>query len=391
MPGGSAVEPRGRRRHRRGIALAASLSLVSAAGCARPPAAPTSPLTPKARLIADARAAGIPAADPLELDAGLLRDVTRVIPDRDSAPLRLRQLLSYLNDRGYVSFQYLPGRSLTANDAAHERRGDCMAYAHLFTALARRLGVETHFVHVTEVRSYYEHGGWFFVSSHVAVGYGQGPNTIVLDLSGEVTNWKLAYYEPIDDSAALALFYNNVAVDAMTAGRYQEAERIFRFFLAREPGVVELYNNLGVLLNRRRRPAEALAILNDGIRRFPRYEPLFTNALRAARDLDRPDLAAWYETRGQEISRDDPYFLFARALSFYEREKFTLAASTFARAADAKPDSPVILAWLARSYLSAGRRREGIEAFSRARRVAPGARILEELIEKYPELSAPAP
>ncbi|MFT3773272.1 MAG: tetratricopeptide repeat protein [Minicystis sp.] len=368
-----------------GPVVAALLSI----GCAHPPRGPEAPRSPTERMIAEAREEGIQLVDPLQLDPGTLREVESVIPDKATPALRLRSLLSFLNDRGYLNFQYTPGRSLTARDAARERRGDCMAYAHLFTALARRLGLDTYFVHVTEVRNYYEQAGWFFVSSHVAVGHGKGPNALVLDLTREITDWKLAFYEPIDDGAALALYYNNVAVDAMTSGRYREAEKIFRFFLKREPGVVELYNNLGVLLNRRARPAEALAVLNDGIRRFPRYEPLFTNAIRSARALERPDLEAWYEARGQAISHDDPYFLFARALSFYEREKFTLAASTFARAAEAKPDSAVILAWLARSYLSAGRRREGVEAFTRAQRLAPGARILEELAEKYPELAAP--
>lgn len=372
----------------RRAAIAAVFTAALSLGCGAVPVRPA-PISPSARLIAEGRHRGIHLVNPLALDPETLADVDRVIPQKATPELRLRALLSYLNDRGYVDFQYTPGRSLTARDAARERRGDCMAYAHLFSALARRLGLSTYFVHVTEVRNYYERGGWFFVSSHVAVGHGQGPNTLVLDLTREINDWKLAFYEPISDDAALALFYNNVAVDLMTSGRTREAEEVLRFFLAREPGVVELYNNLGVLLNRTGRPAEAMAVLNAGIRRFPRYEPLYTNALRATRALGRPDLGAWYEARGQAISQGDPYFLFARAMGFYEREKYALAARTFARAADAKPDSPVILGWLSRSYLALGQRRDAFEAYQRAQRISPGARILAELLAQHPELSAP--
>lgn len=43
----------------------------------------------------------------------------------------------------------------------------------------------------------------------------------------------------------------------MIDGRRREAERLFRFLLARAPTVPELYNNLGVLLNRESRYANA--------------------------------------------------------------------------------------------------------------------------------------
>ena len=40
-----------------------------------------------------------------------------MMPNYGSPELRLRALLSFLNDRGYVSFQHTPGRSLTAREA----------------------------------------------------------------------------------------------------------------------------------------------------------------------------------------------------------------------------------------------------------------------------------
>ena len=362
----------------------AALSLLT--GCLGTPVV-SSPTA--ARILADARAEGLSIEDPLALDTMILAEARRALPPVGNAGARNRALMAFLEERGYLKLEYTHGRSLNAEQTFREHRGDCMAVALLYTALARHLGLDAYFVHVTEVRNYYEHAGWFFVSSHVAVGHGSGPDVAVVDPTREISHWRLAFYEPIDDGAALALYYNNVAVDKMTAGRVDEAERLFRFLLAREPQVVELYNNLGVLLNRRGRHAEALAVLQGGIARFPAYEPLYTNALRAARGLHRDELVSFYERRGQEVSHDDPYFLFARAVSSYERERFALAARQFERASEAKPDSPVILAWLARSYLSAGRRREGVEAYVKARRIAPGERVLVELAEKYPELRAP--
>jgi hypothetical protein len=362
-----------------GLVVAASVAL---GGCAVP-----EPRTPAlAGVIAEGRAEGLRLVDPLALDERTLAEIDESVRHLGTSVDRLATLRTYLTAPGHLDFSYVEGLTFTAREAYRERRGDCLAYTALIVAIARHMGVPAYFVHATEVRNYYEKQGWFMVSSHVAVGQGEGRREQIMDLTAQDPAWKLALYEPIDDEAALALYYNNLAVDAMTGGHPDEAEHLLRFFLARSPSVVELYNNLGVLLNRTRRHAEALAVLQDGIARFPEYEPLYTNALRAARALGEPDAAAFYERRGQEISHGDPYFIFARALSFYDRAKFTLAAEQLERAAAAKPDSPVILAWLSRAYLSAGRWREGIEAFGKAERLAPGEQILVEMREKYPEL-----
>src|SRR6185369_3455943 len=228
-----------------------ALALLS--GCATQAGA--RPETPRA-LISGARERGIDLADPLALDADIVAEVRKHVREGGPSGERLRSLVRWLNESGRMNFQYTPSRSLTAREAFRERRGDCMAYTNLAVALARQLGIDAYFVHVTEVRNYYERAGWFFVSSHVAVGHGKGPTAVVFDFTKEIVDWRLSVYEAIDDGQALALYYNNVAVDAMMAGKSVTAERLLRFLLEREPGVAELHNNLGVLLNRRGRHEE---------------------------------------------------------------------------------------------------------------------------------------
>src|SRR6185295_16496717 len=113
------------------------------------------------------------------------------------------------------------------------------------------------------------------------------------------------------------------------------------------------------------RHAEALAFLEAGMKRFPTYEPFFTNALTSARGAGRPDLVRALQTKERNVTHADPFFLFAKGLSFFQDASFDLAASELARAHDAKPDSPVILAWLARAYLTGDRREPGLVAFRR--------------------------
>jgi tetratricopeptide (TPR) repeat protein len=375
------------RRARSAVALAALLAIC--AGCALPSA--KEPAMSAARLRAEARGERIALVNPLELPPEALAEAEEAVRGLTHADSRLQLLAKHLEARGYLHVESMPGRSPTAREAFETRRGDCMAYALLLTAMARHVGVPVYFVHVTEVHDYYEHGGHFFVSSHVAVGQGSGPNATVVDMTRQIADWRLAVYDGIDDGAALALYYNNAAVDLMLSGTPAEAERLLAFLLEREPGIVELYTNLAVARSRLGRPAEALPVLDAGIARFPDYEPLYTNAIIASRAVGREDLAASYAERGRRISHSDPYFLFARGVALFDQAHYALAARQLERAVDAKPDSPVILAWLARSYMEAGRRRDGVETFARARRLAPQQRFLDQLEKQYPELRVAAP
>jgi tetratricopeptide (TPR) repeat protein len=364
----------------------AVLALSGLAAACAPPAPAKAPATP-AHLIDEGRSEGLVLEDPIAIDDEMRAAVEKAVGSNlGTNEDRMRYLLRYLNDYGYVNFQYTDGLTLTARQAFHERRGDCMAYTNLFLALARHLGIPAYFVHVSQVRNYYERAGWFFVSSHVAVATGRGPSALVIDFSREISDWWLSLYESIDDGAALALYYNNVAVDRMTSGKTAEAEHLFRFFLDREPSVPELYNNLGVLLNRSKRHVEALSLLESGIQRFPTYEPFFTNALSAARGARRPEIVAELEAHTRSIEETDPYFLVAKGLSFYQEERYQLAARELERARSMKPDSPVILAWLTRAYLSAGRRQEGVAAFRQVRAMAPPGSLLQDLQKQFPEL-----
>lgn len=368
----------------RATALTALLWVTGACAAAAPRVSVTTD-----RRIAEARAEGIALEDPLVIDDAMRAAVDRVVSRSDPPADRLRHLASYLMSSGFVNFQYMPSRSLTARGAFRERRGDCIAYTNMFLALARYLGIDAYFVHVREVQNFYEQRGTFFVSSHLAVGYGRGPEAEVIDFAKAISDWRLALYRTISDDAALALYSNNVAVTHMQSGRPEEAERILRFWIARQPEVAELYNNLGVLLNRSARYGEALALLEEGIRRFPTYEPLYTNGLRAARGAQRLDRARELAERGEAIEHSDPFLIFARAMNLYRDARFKVAAVELARARRAKPDSVVIIAWLTRAYLRAGQHDAGLEAFEDLKRLAPSDPTIQELREQFPDLEAP--
>lgn len=366
------------------LVLVLVLVALGAAGCAPTALAPPTGI---ARLTEGARAAGLTLADPMALDDETLNEVRHAIGGRGEAIDRLRHLDDWLRHaRGEL--EYAPDEHLDAQQAYDQRRADCMAYALLFSSLAgKSLGIPTTLLHATEIVTHQERRGWFYVSSHVAVGHGTGPNAVVFDFSaGRLTNWHLSPYEPIDDATAAALHYNNVAVGFMAAGRMTQAERLLTVLADVASDAPEPTNNLAVARNRLGQHSDALRLLQGALARFPAYPPLYTNAIHAATAAGLPDLARQLEARGREVADRDPFFLFARGLRLYETKSYTLAARQFERASAAEPASPVLQAWLARAYLSAGDADRGREAYDRARELGPRASVVRDLERQFPEL-----
>ncbi|WP_394840274.1 tetratricopeptide repeat protein [Pendulispora rubella] len=356
---------------------------VAAFGCQSPKAAP--PGTTAGELVAEARANGLAFENPMELSPDMQQDVEVAIGRRGEPRERLHKLIRHLNDRN-VGFEQVQGVSLPVKRAYREHRGDCMTYAMLFVALSRHLGLETHFVHASEVLSYYEAGDSLYASSHIAVGYGNNPDDIVVDFANAYDDWHLAAYHRIDDAAAISLYFNNVAAYTMNEGRPRDAEKMLGFLVEKRPNLAELHNNLIVAHLRQKHFGEALDVAKHAMTIFPNYKPFYTNAIQAAYGAKKFDLAQRFEARAQAIASTDPLFVFARGLQLYQRTEYSLAAEHFERALAADRNSVLIVAWLVRAHLSAGHREEGREAFARAHKMAPNDHRLKELMSKFPEL-----
>lgn len=338
------------------------------------------------RLVDDAKALGL--GDPLELDAKIVADVEAVI-GRSEMPLeRFRHVTRYVTSQQSLNFAYAPFETYSAKDAFYRRRGDCLSFANLVNAIARHVGLPTHFVYINDVPHHYEHAGWFFTSSHVAVGYAEGNATYVSDFPRQPGEWTISLFRPISDDDAAALFYNTGAVDNLVAGRLDEADRVLAYLVGRDVGVAEVYNNYGITLKRRSRAREAQAMFEYATRRFPDYAPLYNNGASLAIASGRADLAAEWLDRYERVARRDPFAHFIRGIDHFHARRFGPAIEAFRRAADAYERSATALAWLVRAQAEAGQLDDAAASFRRLRARAPTSELLQQLRDHYPALEA---
>ena len=330
---------------------------------------------------------GLDLENPFDITPEMAAEVEKEVGVGGGTPTdRMRRLTRYLNDRGYINFQYEANKSLTAIQAWKTKRGDCMAYTNLYVGLARHLKIPVFFVHISETQNYYERDGLYFVSSHMAVGCLFQYYTVVVDFTEQKSEYSLALYDSTDDSTAVALFYNNVAVDYLMEGEVQRAEQLLRYLIAELPNLKEAQNNLGVVLMRQGRFAEALKVLQDAIALFPEYQPLYTNATQAAKGAGQPELAKSLEVQGKRFLEQDPFFIFNQGLARFQQKDYPGALALIKKALSRQPNSPMLCAWIAKIQLTAGDEESGKEAFARAQKLAPTLPMLKMLRGEFPAL-----
>lgn len=375
--------------------LAVAVVLVLASGCAT---TGVHHPTQTEAWIEQAGTEGVFLEAPLRLSPQIISLVREKVGYAGTEKARLLKVVRFLAEMDGLAFQYQTQSSFTAEKAFQARRGDCMSYANLLVALARTLDVPVRFVRITELPVTWEAGGRFFESSHMAVAMGRynaWDQSVVVDFGNVHTSpWRFALYDDVPDEEAFVLFQNNVAVQRMLAGDMGTAERMFRFLHHHSPRTPEVPNNLSLVLLHNGKDREALDLLEASVEQFPRFRPLFANAVQAARHIGDEELAKTLEARGRELLEDEPAWNFNQGMRSYHARSYSTAALRFEKALAADPDNVRLLAWSARAHLAAGNLRRGLEQVERIRSGPPSetrTQLLQDLRSAFPQIDAPVP
>ena len=372
-------------RGRRLVALVVLVVVTAlASGCS--PMLPATALDPEGvAMLAKARATGIASADPFALDDASKRTLENQVGRFGSAQERIERLLRWIQ-RGDEGFVHDAERTVDAQTAFASRRGGCVSHSLLVVSAARFLGVDAFMLHARSAPQYLERSDALLALTHVAVGWQDATVTQLVDVWIPHDQWRLVEYERLDDRAALALYYGNLAVADLRAGRLDEAESTLRFLVREAPDVAEVRANLVATLLRRHDYVAALGEAREGVAHFPRFSAFYTNGYLAAMACDDDVAARDFATRGNDLAQVDPIFLYVRGVRELRDGNGAGAARAFEGALAINADSVLLRAWLVRARLSAGDEAGAAVTFAEARKLAPDDMRLRELADRYPTL-----
>jgi protein O-GlcNAc transferase len=166
------------------------------------------------------------------------------------------------------------------------------------------------------------------------------------------------------------------AVGLHQLGRLDEAERVYRALLDRDPGEVNALHLLGVLRQQQGRAEEALVLIGQALAAAPNVAVIHSNYANALKDLGRLDEAVASYRRALAL---DPGFTDARynlARTLRESGAFAGAARCFEAVLAVEPHSIELLNDLGLTLQELGRLDDAVQRFRQAAALAQDRAVL---------------
>jgi tetratricopeptide (TPR) repeat protein len=337
------------------------------------------------RLVAESPYGIAPDEDVLAV-SGEMRAVADAIVRENATP---RQRLNVLGDlfvegRG-LELEYQALGTYTAAETLMNKAGNCLAFTHLFVAIAREIGLDSRYREMHGITRWDEVGDYVLVNRHVGA-FGEIPRHGTYEADFGQFDWSNDRFGGvISDARARAQHFNNLGVRALTAGDPDVAVRYLNRALVIDGGLSYVWGNLGTALVR--------------LGHYELAEPAYRQALRidiydatAVRQLVRlyealgeEALATKYNERAQRLAQQNPYRQFAEGMEAMAEGDLNRAVGLLERAARTQPKELHFHLQLGKALALQGYERRARNRFIRAANLAEHADdervILEELAQ----------
>ena len=314
------------------------VAMVGLVGCAAEPKAP-----PTAPVFADdafqAPKVPIHAQDALALSPAMQRFAETEM----ASEIRLKGLrdglIEALYTKGRLQLDYDAEVTRTAAEAFDARRGNCMSLVLMTAAFARHFGMPVHFNSVYLEESWTRSNGIFFVAGHVNISLGRPLHQLSRVIFGDPDLLTIDFLPPeqvrnhrsrvVDESTILAMFLNNRAAEALTAGRLDEAYWWAREAVRTDGRWLSAYNTLAVLYRRKGLFDRAEATLRLVLDREPANTQAMSNLVLVLGDLGRRQEAETYSNQLAQLQPVPPYKYFDEGLAAMRAGEYAAARQLF--------------------------------------------------------------
>ena len=296
---------------------------------------------------------------------------------------QLRRIQDALFDSSRFTFDYDATLTYTASEALAARRGNCVAFTNLFIAMARARGLRVSAGYITPRSVGERRGDLIVVATHVVAVYPLHDRAVVFDFY-RTHDDPAPRIRILDDFELAALYVNNRAVEALTAGDLAAAQRRLDAVVALAPDFAAAHGNLGVLRRRQGNIEGAFDAYRRALALEPRNPAILGN------------LAALYLGLGKEreardalaladLSRATPYTILARGDLEAADGRFDVAKHHYKRAARLAPKIPEPYVALARLAQKTGNPHDARRAAEHAIHVDPDNAEAQAILASLPE------
>ncbi|MBI5259985.1 MAG: tetratricopeptide repeat protein [Burkholderiales bacterium] len=274
-----------------------------------------------------------------------------------------RALLDALYSGRQLKLRYDATRTLNAAEAFEERAGNCMSLVLMTAAFAREMGLQVRYQSVHAAPVWSRQGNLQFTIGHINISVGK-PLVRAL-VAGEGNDWLTVDFLPreqmrgqrhevIDEATLVAMYMNNRAAEALSAGRRDDAYWWARAAIARDRQLLIAYNTLGVVYQRHGHAAQAERVLRFALALEPANLHVMGNLVQLLLTQGRTAEAQPLQAQLARLQPEPPFKYLDLGLVAMQQGDFRAARRLFERELQRDPDYAELHFWLAVAHYRLG-------------------------------------
>lgn len=309
--------------------------------------------------------------DVLAVSPAMEEFLERYILKYSSMQTRLELLTYSVTSSGVLGFDYDERRTLTAAKAFETRSGNCIGFANMMVALARRAGLKARYQEVFRRPEWsdYEDDTVLLVK-HINVVIETHRNIWVVDVSG-IKIHPTARRRLIDDSYAKALYLNNIAVDSLLENDLPTAYAYMYSAIEADYQATDPWVNMGVIYGRNNQLDDAVFAFNHALQVDSNEYSALSNLYEVYIEQEDFESAADLESRVERYRSKNPYYLLKLSDEALELDQFEESISLLQKAIRKKDNDHKLHFALAKTQYLSGEVVEAESSLVRARELAP--------------------
>lgn len=299
-----------------------------------------------------------------------LNDTVRV-SKRKSAT---QQVINKILKRDFSSFDYDNSYTRTAAQTLEMGQGNCLSMVIMTAAIAKHLDIPFKVQNIKTAPMWDRDGGLYLLNGHVNIQLKNDPSPtsattfeffsspyITLDFINSETRRHLSK-RVISQRELIAMYYVNLAADAMVLQQWSNAYWLLRHSLDSAPGYSAAWNSLGVLYKRNnlmelaeKAYKRAMVLDESNMNVVSNYALLLKEQGRFQELFD-------YQRKVDLAQLKNPYRYFDRAGYAFAQKDYSQALTLYKKAVKLSPVVDAFYFGLFRTYLAMGNKSKARES-----------------------------
>jgi len=315
---------------------------------------------------------GIPVADidVLAVSPAMDEFLERYILKYLNKHTRLSLLVNSITPNGTLGFEYDESLTLTATESFDTHAGNCIGFANMMVALARRAGLKAYYQEVIRRPEWSTHEDTVLVIKHINVVLGLPGYTYVVDISGVKFKPNMRQ-RSIEDNYAKALYLNNIGAEALLDNNLPTAHAYLSKAVETEPWIADPWVNLGVVYGRNEQLNDAELALQRDLEIDTTEYAAMSNLYEVYIAQEDLESAEALQARVDKYRNSNPYYLLMLSDEALEQARFAESISLLQRAIRKKKDDHELHFALAKTQYLSGKTAAAESSMDRARELAP--------------------